>query len=233
MKWTQSCWRVCGVAFLSALAIAASPSARATNVEIFFTGMNLVYDGTSIYDAGSLAGGNGNPAEADPLVTATFVANGSVVGVVASDISLDLYIPDVTDIPSAANTHHVMTTPGNPGFLDLLIGTSPLASEFLMLDLSEVSITYFDQDDMVQFVFGAAVADSASQNLPFGLMAGDPISVSFSAQVTPGSLTEAGGIVTGFLASGSGEIRAVPEPTTVGLGVLALAGAGLVWRRRS
>src|SRR5690606_28253731 len=109
-----------------------------------------------------------------------------------------IFIPDVTGIPSSPNAHHVLTTPGNPGYFHLLIGTSPAAAEFLMLDLDEVTINYLDSAGMVQFTFGAAVASGSSQNLPFGLMAGEPISVSFSAQIDQGSLTAAGGVVTGF-----------------------------------
>jgi hypothetical protein len=232
MKWTSSVSPIIRLALLPALVMAAfSASAlQANTIDINFSGMDIVYDGNSIYDAGSNAGGVGNPADADPLLIVNFSENGMLVGSVASDVSLDLFIPDVTGIPAAANTHHVLNTPGNPGFLDLLIGTSPLASEFLRLDLNEVSITYLDAAGTVQFTFGAAVASSASQNLPFGLVALEPITVSFSAQIVPGTLTEAGGVVTGFMAAGTGEIRGVPEPATYGL--LAIAGLAIAaWRR--
>jgi hypothetical protein len=232
MKWTPSVMPFIRRTLLFALGMAVfSPcSVRANTIEITFSGMDIVYDGNAIYDAGSNAGGLADPADADPLLVANFSQDGSLVGSIASDISLDLYIPDITGIPAAANTHHVLLTPGNPGFLDLLIGTSPLASEFLLLDLNEVSITYLDAAGTVQFTFGAAVASSASQNLPFGLVAHEPITVSFSAQIVPGTLTEAGGVVTGFLASGTGEIRGVPEPATYCL--MVAAGLALAAYRR-
>ena len=96
--------------------------------------MDLVYDGSAIYDAGSTSGGVADPADADPLTSVDFSVDGTPVGTLSSDVSLDAFIPDVTGISSAANTVANMTTPGNPGYFDLLIGTSPLASEFMLVD---------------------------------------------------------------------------------------------------
>ena len=212
-------------AFVLSLVLIAAPS-QAAMIEIQFTGMNLVYDGSSIYDAGSPAGGIANPADADPLTAVDFSVDGNLVGSIASNVSLDLHIPDVTGIPSGSGVVHNFTTPGNPGFFDLLIGTSPLASEFILVQLDEVNITYVDVLNVVQFTFGAAVSNLFVANLPFGLEIGDPITVSFSAQVTPGTLTHDGSFITGFNATGTGEIRGnlIPEPSAfvlAGLGLLA------------
>ena len=213
---------VCATAVVASALISAH--SLAATISINFTGMNLVYDGSAIYDAGSTVGGIGNPTDADPLTSVNFIKDGNLVGTLSSDVSLDVYIPDVTGISSAPNTVFNVTTIGNPGFFDLLIGTSPLASQFLLLDLSEVSVSYLDISGLMQFSFGAAVADSFAQNLPFGLEIGDPISVSFSAQVASGSRTTSGGFVTGFSAAGTGEISgpSVPEPAT---GLLLMLGA--------
>jgi hypothetical protein len=225
-------------ALSGALAIFAlvvfSVSATAATISINFTGMNLVYDGSAIYDAGDNAGGNLDPAEADPLASADFFVDGGLVGSITSDLSLDVFIPDVTGISSAANTVDVQTTPGNPGFFDLLIGTTPLASEYLAIDLDEVTVTYIDVANIVQFTFGAAVSDSASQNLPFGLAVGTPVTVSFSAQITPGTRTTSLGVVTGFAASGTGEITGpqVPEPAAGLLFVLGTLATAVTARRR-
>jgi hypothetical protein len=213
------------------LVLVAAPLSAAT-IEIGFTGMDLVYDGSAIYDAGSISGGLSDPADADPLTTVDFSIDGTLVGSLASDVALDVFIPGVTGISSAAGTVYNVTTPPAGGFFDLLIGTSPLASEFLLVDLDEVSVTYLDVANIVQFTFGAAVSDVFAQNLPFGLTIGDPVTVSFSAQVVPGTLTSALGFVTGFEAGGTGEIRgpAVPEPGTCLLAALGLV-AGIARRR--
>jgi hypothetical protein len=46
---------------------------------------------------------------------------GSLVGSLLSDISADVYIPDVVGIPVGAGIVDNQTTLGNPGFFDLLI----------------------------------------------------------------------------------------------------------------
>ena len=228
--------QVLGVS-LALLILAATPVLAAT-IEIQFTGMDLLYDGSAIYDAGSTSGGFADPADADPLTAVDFSVDGSSVGSLSSDVSLDVFIPDVTGISAAANTVDVQTTPGNPGFFDLLIGTSPLASEFLLLDLEEVTITYLDVLGLVQFTFGAAITSTFAENLPFGLDMEDPVTVSFSAQVVPGTLTDNGTDITGFEATGTGEIRGpgtvIPEPATCVLAAFGVLGtlATRGWSRR-
>jgi hypothetical protein len=140
---------------LVALSLIAAP-AQAATIEIAFTGMDLVYNGSAIYDADSSGGGVGDPADADTLTSVDFFVDGSPVGSMMSNVSLDAFIPDVTNIPSAAGTVHNVTTPGNAGHFDLLIGTSPLASQYLLVDLSEVNVTYVDVANIVQFNFGAS-----------------------------------------------------------------------------
>jgi hypothetical protein len=212
-----------------------SASSLAATIAINFAGMDLVYDGSAIYDAGANAGGNLDPAEADPLTTVDFFVDNSLAGSLSSDISLDAFIPDVTGISDAPNTNYVQTTPGNPGFFDLLIGTSPLAAQYIALDLGEVTVAYNDVLGLVQLTFGAAVADSAVQNLPFGLQVGQPVTVSFSAQVVPGTRTTGGGLVTGFEASGTGEIQGplVPEPAAGMLAVIGSLATMTLSRRRA
>jgi hypothetical protein len=202
--------------------VAGSAATLAATIDIQFTGANLVYDGTNLHDAGGSAGGVADPADADGLTSAVFSVDGTPVGTLLTDISLDVFIPDVTGIPVGAGVVDVQTTPGNPGFFDLLVGTSPLASEFLLVDLEDVSITYIDVLGIVQFTFGAAVSDTFAQNLPFGLAIGDPVSVSFSAQIIAGTKTDNGSVITGFEAAGAGEFRgpAVPEPTAICMAVV-------------
>lgn len=207
--------------------------AVAVPLEIQFTGVNLSYAGGIITDAGSAAGGSGDPANADPLDTMQFKVNGVLQGsVLTSDISLDVFIPDVIGL-SDVGPSTVVTTPGNAGYFDLLIGTTPSATQFLRLDTSAVTISYINTSSTVQFVFGGAVAAIDAQNLPFGLQITDPITVSFSTQVDLGSKTESMGIVTSFTASGTGEVMGtyVPEPTSCLLATMGLV-ASCVFRRR-
>lgn len=217
----------------AAITLAAVSTADA-GVSIEFTGMNLVYDGSSIYDAGSASGGLADPADADPLVSVDFFDNGAFVGSLSSDISIDLFIPDITGIPAAPNSVYNTTTPGNPGFIDLLVGTSPLASEFLLVDLGSVSVTYVDISGQVQFVFGGAISTAIAQNLPFGLVADEPVSISFSTQLAPGTVTSQNGFLTGFEAFGTGEYQSIPTPSTALLiGASGIAFTGRRRRRRT
>lgn len=213
------------------VALVAAPVSAAT-IEIGFTGLDLVYDGSAFYDAGSTSGGIGDPADADPLTTVDIFVDGSPVANYPTNISADVFIPDVAPIPVGAGVTNI-TTPGTTaGYFDVLIGTSPLASEFMLVDLDQVNITYLDVSGLVQFTFGAAVSGVFAQNLPLGLVMGDPVTVTFSAQVVPGSLTDDGVNVTGFDLFGTGSIQGplVPEPGTCLLAAMGLM-AGVIRRR--
>jgi hypothetical protein len=208
---------VCAIAL-----IAGSAVSLAATIDIQFTGAELVYDGTNIFDAGGSAGGNADPAEADGLTAAVFSVDGVEVGTLVSDIALDVFIPGVSGISSLPNTVYSMPNSGNPGFFDLLIGAGSPAPQYLQVDLSTVNITYIDVANIVQFTFGAAVSNTFAQNLPFGLAFDEPISVSFSAPIVAGTKTDNGLVITGFEAAGSGEFRgpAVPEPTAICLALI-------------
>lgn len=221
--------------FGGALLLGTTP-ALAVPLEIQFTGVNLSYDGNTISDAGSAAGGSGDPADADPLDTMQFKVGGVMQGsILSSDISLDVSIPDVTGISNITSST-VVTTPGSAGYFDLLIGTTPSAAEFLRLDTSAVTVSYINTTSTVQFVFGAAIAAIDAQNLPFGLQITDPVTVSFSTQVDVGSKTSnLQDIVTGFTSFGTGEVLGtfVPEPSSCVLATMGLAAScGLRRRRR-
>lgn len=219
-------------ALLGAGLVGFGSVAAQAGLVIEFTGLNLVYDGSSLRDAGSAAGGVADPADADALVSVDFIVDGTTVGQLSNDISIDVYIPDVLNIPSNSGAATIINTTGNPGYFDLLIGTSPLASQYLLVDLATVAITYIDVAGMIQFTFGGAVATAFSQNLPYDLVIGDPVTVSFSAQIDPGSRTTDGGFVTGFTASGTGEYQGTVVPTPGAVALMALGVPAVIRRRR-
>jgi hypothetical protein len=194
--------------------VMASP-VQAAIIEIRLTGVDITYNGSSLFDGGSVSGGLANPADADPLDLVEFFVDSVLVGSLSSDISLDFLIPGVTGIPSAPGTSHAQTTPGNPGFFDLLIGTGPLASEFLLTNLGAVEVIYEDEG-RTQFVSGKALAEVFFSNLPFGVLPGDTVWITFLAEIAAGTRTDNGQVITGFDATGRADISSVasvPEPS--------------------
>ena len=191
-------------------------------LEIEFTGLNLTYDGSTISDSTSPDGGNCDPNEADALNNVNFLVDGSSVGSLASDVFLDVSIPGVTGI-SDLDPVTVIFANGS-GYFDLLIGSG--AEQYLKLESSEVTVIYNNSSSSVQFVFGASIVGIGSQNLPFELTIGDPVSVSFSTRVTAGSkVVDDEDVVIAFSSAGTGEIngQAIPEPGTCLLVGLSLA----------
>lgn len=183
------------IAFSATLLCSAS---HAANISIQFSGLDIEYDGTDI-------------TADDDLTSVAITAGGSPAGpVLTSDISIDALIPEVVGIDVAGDT--VVSDPG--GSLDL----SFPAGDSLELELGAATVNYFDAG-FVQFTFAAAIATIDSQSLPFDLTIGDPVSISFSTQVVPGTLMDNGVVITAFEATGTGEVQGalVPEPSSVAL----------------
>jgi len=207
----------------------------ATTLQIQLGGVNIVFDGTDIDDAGSSVSGAEDPADADPLDTVTFTLDDTPVGTlvgppVGTDaIFVDIHIPGVPSIPAVGGA---VTTAGIPtGTFDLLT-TAVAPAVGLALDLDAVHVTYVPIANNLSFVFSGSVASIDSQDLPFGLEIGAPVTVTLSTQTS--SVTIGGGFVTSFTASGTGEIRGavVPEPSALSLAVVAFFGLLARSRRR-
>src|SRR5206468_3908181 len=88
-------------------------------IQIYFQGLNLVYDGQNLYDAGGGAGNNGNPAESDQLSYMEFdVSNGGPfvqVGTLTNNIFADIFIPVGAGLPTSGTV-----TGSGGGYFDLL-----------------------------------------------------------------------------------------------------------------
>jgi hypothetical protein len=90
---------------LSVLSLAGS--AAAGQITITFQGLDAVYDGFDLYDSGSPFGGNQDPAESDPLTSASLYDDGVLVGALNADIHADFAIVGVGDSPAGGGTAHL------------------------------------------------------------------------------------------------------------------------------
>lgn len=202
----------------------AAPCCWAETIEIEFTGLELEYDGTDIFDSDPTSG-----ADPNPLTSVAITIDNVLAGpVLTNDLTIDIRIPAVSGLPMAGGS--AVSAAGGHWNLDLGAGG------FIELNLDTVEVNYIDISGIVQFVFAASVnAAVDSQSLPFGLIIGDTVNVSFSTQVStftadPGNPT----LVGTFLSAGTGEIKGplVPEPPTAAMGLIGLLGLATFSLRR-
>lgn len=211
---------------ISALAIAAllltTPAAAAT-ITIELSGLDAVYDGFDLYDAGAPVGGNQLPAQSDPLTAASFFVNGNLVGTLSSQLFADFAFVDVRPIPVGGGT--VVTPFG--GFFDLLTSNTGFG---MGLNFDSFAFTY---NATTRSLTGSGAATLLGQSLPFGLVANTPIQLSLLFNTLTG-VTQNTNALTSFTAVGNATISAVPEPSAlmlIGVGVV-LCGRRFVARHR-
>jgi hypothetical protein len=220
---------------LAASAVVASP-ASASSLQIQFTGLDLTYDGSSIFDstfANTVRAGD--PAESDALTSMSFYVDNVLVGsVLTSDIFADVYIAGVDNMPA---TGGVINTTGNGDAFGIdLLTNNILAGWGLALDIDTMQFFYTGFQIAINVAGLASSIDT--QMLPFGLEfdPSEPVTISItSASLT--NLTTSGGFLTGFGASSAGVVNGVlvPEPSTIvllGIGFAAAVWHGLRIRRR-
>jgi hypothetical protein len=187
---------------ISALAagVLFASTALAGPITIQMTGVDLSYDGAMITSAAS------------PDALTTVVIDGTTY---TAGIDLDLTIPGVSGI--GVGTGSSVTSSGG-GTLDLNVGGGSVS-----LNLDPAKISFIDLGAGIStFVFAASTADINTQSLPGGAELCDPVSVSFSTQVT--SMTDDGTFITSFNSSGTGELTSVPEPAAIGMLLVGLLG---------
>lgn len=220
----------CGVlvSVLAAVLAAGAAPAMAGLIEIQFTGLDLVYDGMKIVDAKSATGGTGNPADSDALTTVVFNYDGVEQGRLQSNIFADVKILNVTNILDTGGLIQ-STGNGNSFGFDLLTSNST-PGWGLEMNIDKFS-GFYSGFGISMAVSGVATA-VPTQSLPFGLSinTGDQIAIVVSS-ANLSNVTASGGFLTGFNASGTGNVRAtgVPEPATL---ALLAAGVGAMLLRR-
>lgn len=225
---------------LASVLVASAVSTQAATLRIEFNGLDFKYDAAgNLYDATSIAGGTGNGANADPLAIVQFFTGSTLLGTVSANIYADFLFQQVNNIPVTGGAvtssdlttgfgFDILTQPGTPGW-----GVD--------LEVSQVVVNYDPSSTRPVGVTAIALADSLFyQNLPsfLGGMQFDPtqpINITFSASDLT-SVTSAGGFLTGFSASGNGNvvgtISGIPEPSEYLMAGLGLLGLGYFIRRK-
>ena len=209
---------ICVAASLSCMIV--TPPVSAVPIAIEFTGLDIQYDSTSqqITDVGF----NGDGPSA--LTSVVFQAFGEEPVVFTSDLSADLEINNMSPIASGGGSATASDGHFNVDF----------DGWFLEVDLANGIDVVFDEiNNSFGFVFLAGVGMTNAASLPGGLQPSNPMTVSFSTQVS--SLVDDGQVIESFVAGGTGEVVSDPAPEPAALTLVALA-CGLVTgvvRRRS
>ncbi|NQU23221.1 MAG: PEP-CTERM sorting domain-containing protein [Candidatus Nealsonbacteria bacterium] len=221
-----------------AVTFASAPASGAV-LRIHFTGLDLKYDGSNLYDATNIAGGTGNSAEADELTALDFFLDGVPVAGLSSDIYADVLIQNVLNIPAAGSPPTVVSSNTTPFGFDLLTSTASSGAWGLQLELDQLSFDLFDPattgGELKLWAHGA-IADTGIQNLPPGLEFLDEVEISAIVTLTDPTYTADQQFFATFDATGTGDVSgpAVPEPATLMiwslLGLFSMGAYG--WRRR-
>ena len=220
------------VAVGAALLLTPAPTAGET-IQIQFTGLDLVYDGTDLIDAQDPDGRNGDPDESDPLISMSFLQDGVTIGTLSEDIYVDFLIADLTGIPADGGLVYSGGNDGDFGF-DLLTSQ---AGWGLALDINEFML-YYSGGELVMTANGVATGIHA-QNLPFDLIMDDDLQIVIGIHSTAlANVTTSpdGQTVVGFTAAGTGSVTGglglIPEPSSLVLALLGLAGLIAAWFKR-
>ncbi len=217
------------------ISLLVATAARAGTLEIQFTGLNLTYDGTNIYDAGAAnTVGSGNPAQSDALASMSFFLDGSLVGTLTSDIYADIFIKDVLDIPVAGG---VVVSGGNGGSFGIgLLTTNSTPGYGLALEID--TMQFFYTGSKIAISVSGLATGLAVQDLPFDLEFDplQPITIVMSS-ANLSDVTSAGSYLTGFNAAGTGNIAGqgfvvIPEPASYILAIFGAAALVAIRRRK-
>lgn len=217
---------------LAVLSLTVVGVAQASVLEIQFSGVDLTYNGTNLFDA--VAGNTaraGTRSQADSLTTMSYLVDGVPVGTVTtSSIALDLYVKGLTNVPAAGG---LVTTAGNGNAfgVDLLTGGSDPAWG---LSMNIDKLSFFYTGNNVAISLAGQDTGLYSQSLPYGLQfdPSQPISIAFSsASLT--NVTSAGGFLTGFNSSGTGNISGTLLPEPASLLLMTMGGLALLRRRKA
>ncbi len=197
---------ICVALSLSFMIVAPVSAIR---IEIEFTGLDIQYDSTSQQITDSDLNGD-NPGTLTSLV---FQVVGEEPVIFTSDLTADLEINNVSPIASGGGS-----ATASDGHLNV-----DFDGWFLDVDLENaIDIVYDEINGSFGFVFLAGVGSMNAESLPGGLHASDPMTVSFSTQVS--SLVDNGQVIESFVAMGTGEVVSDPTPEPATLTLLALAG---------
>ena len=156
----------------------SSRPASAATLDIQVTGLDLVYDGTDIYDAtGAVGGAAGLVADADPLATMDFFVDGALVGSLDTDIYADVFIKGVSSIPKLGG---LVVSAGNGDDFGFDLHTSA-GGWGLALNLETATIFYTGAE--ISIGGGALVSSVPFQALPFGLVIDEfeDVTIAFSS----------------------------------------------------
>ncbi|MCO6046533.1 PEP-CTERM sorting domain-containing protein [Aeoliella sp. ICT_H6.2] len=218
-------------ALVAVVAVIVLPATvRAGMIEISMAGTSLTYSDPTPDGAGSGSlTDSGTPTDA--LSSLTVVEDSNTLGVLVDPAPSLAYDLEVTDIPSielpGPNGTTAVTAPAGGSFELLVDGSSALALDLESVNVvySRVNSSFFD----IRFMFVGTVGAISSQDLPFGVQIGEPVSLTFNVQQTA-TPTNDGTYLTSYVGNGTGVISSerVPEPSSLLLiGMCSVAGLAI------